>query len=108
MTSGMLSYKGALINGKWTGGENAEIISVLNPSTGKEIGQISACGKDLANKALEAAEASFITWSKLGINERARHILAFRDVLVAKKVETIQKSLFLASGILNNKDSSQI
>ena len=100
----MLSYKGALINGKWTGGENTEIISVLNPSTGKEIGQISACGKDLANKALEAAEASFITWSKLGINERAKHILAFRDVLVAKKVEIMDVLVKETGKVTSNAD----
>ena len=35
MPSDYLSYKGALINGKWIGGEDTEMISVLDPSNGK-------------------------------------------------------------------------
>ena len=100
----MLSYKGALINGKWTGGENAETISVFDPSTEKEIGQISACGKDLANKALEAAETSFIPWSKCGINERAKYILAFRDALLSKKRDIVDLLIKETGKVTSNAD----
>ena len=36
------------------------------------IGEVSACKGDLAIKALEAAQKSFASWSKLGINERSK------------------------------------
>ena len=84
-----LSYKGAFIDNKWIGSENTENIFVLDPATGKEIGTISACKKDLAKKALIAAERAFVSWSKIGINERAKHILAFRDELLANKTEIV-------------------
>ena len=51
MDSNFLSYKGALVDGKWIGVESTETILVLDPSTGNNIGEISACKSDLAQKA---------------------------------------------------------
>ena len=77
----MVSFQGALIDGKWSGGEGCsgkKDIAVLNPGTGETIGTVSACEKKDADLALVAAERAFPAWSKLGIDGRAKHILAFR------------------------------
>ena len=53
------------------------------------LSHVSACGKDQANNALQAAEKAQPGWSKLGIEGRAKHILAYRDALLAKKAEIV-------------------
>ena len=74
----MKSFQGALIDGKWSGKSSGKDIAVLNPGTGDTIGSVSACGKKDADSALVAAERAFLAWSKLGIDGRSKHILAFR------------------------------
>ena len=75
----MKSYQGALIDGKWSGKSfNGKDIAVINPGNGETIGSVSACDKKEADLALVAAERAFPAWSKLGIDGRSKHILAFR------------------------------
>jgi len=82
----MKSYQGALIDGKWSGkSSNGKDIAVINPGNGEPIGSVSACDKKEADLALVAAERAFPAWSKLGIDGRSKHILAFRETLVAHK-----------------------
>ena len=83
----MKSFHGALIDGKWSGksfnGKESWLIhpkdiAVINPGNGEPIGSVSACDKKDADLALVAAERAFPAWSKLGIDGRSKHILAFR------------------------------
>ena len=43
------------------------------------------CGSAETEKALKAADKAFPSWSKLGIEGRSKHILAFRDALTSQK-----------------------
>jgi acyl-CoA reductase-like NAD-dependent aldehyde dehydrogenase len=79
------SFRGAFINGAWTGGDGLSSIDVTNPATGEACGTISACGAIEANSALEAAKAAAGAWGKASINERAEHIERYKAKLVENK-----------------------
>lgn len=61
------------------------------------MGHVSACGREQADKALEAAKAAGLTWGKTSIDHRAKHIMAFRDKLNEQK-EAILKVLMAETG----------
>ncbi|MDM5338547.1 NAD-dependent succinate-semialdehyde dehydrogenase [Fictibacillus enclensis] len=69
------------IDGEWKDAENTNTISVVNPSTGKTIGQIPNGGRSETRNAIEAAERAFKMWSNLTANERGDYLLKLRDLM---------------------------
>ena len=57
------------IDGEWVS-ETAETAPILNPSTGKVIGQLPLADKALVDRALASSAAAFKAWSKTPLAER--------------------------------------
>ena len=53
------------INGEWIDSHKGDFETLLNPSNGKEIGQVPLCDSKQSREATFAAAQAFQTWSKL-------------------------------------------
>lgn len=101
----MVSFKGALINGVWTGeADDLKALPVFNPATGQEIGQVTACQAEHANQALNAARQAATTWGVSSINERAALIAAYKEKLLEKKQEIIELDVAETGKVTGNAE----
>lgn len=69
------------INGESNSDSN-ESSKILNPSYGKEIGEVAHASKESINTAIECAANAFNEWSKTGLGYRAELILKFRQLII--------------------------
>ena len=69
------------INGESSSDSN-ESSKILNPSYGKEIGEVAHASKESINTAIECAADAFNEWSKTGLGYRAELILKFRQLVI--------------------------
>ena len=60
-----------LINGEWCDAASGKTLDVINPATGKPIGEVAHAGIADLDRALEAAQRGFLAWRKIPANERA-------------------------------------
>lgn len=86
------------INGELVEGTDAPI-TVYSPATGEKIVDIASVSAEQAQMALESANETFKTWSKLTIAQRETYILKYADVLEAHREEIIDL-LMLETGKL--------
>jgi len=84
------------INGEWLG-EDFETIDVLNPATGKVIGQIPNATTEHTNSAIEAAHQAFLEWSKKTSNERATYLKKLHSLILLNK-EELARTITLEMG----------
>ena len=77
------------INGKWTNGSSKKFITVLNPATGKPIGEIACAEQDDVNAAVESANNAFKSRVLVDMPpmERAKLMRAIADELRAVSKE---------------------
>ena len=86
-----------LINGKLSPAKAEAKISVLNPSTGENIGEAPQCNKVDVNIAVDSAEAAFQKWKKVPARERGKIMTAAARKLEDRKNE-IETLLALDTG----------
>ena len=73
-----------LIDGEWIGADARETSAVVNPATGRAIGQVPhATAADL-DRALAAAEREFPRWRKVSPRERGRILKRAADLMHAQ------------------------
>ena len=82
-----MKFMKMLINGEWVSSQSGEEIKKINPSTGEVFGLFPAGTKEDVDRAIDAAEDSFATWSDTTSVERARILYRARDLIVAKREE---------------------
>lgn len=74
------------INGEWTVNGD-DVIQVMNPATGEQVGTVPNGGEAEATAAIEAAAAAFPGWSKTTVYERAELLMKWHDLLLEHKEE---------------------
>ncbi|GKW45166.1 NAD-dependent succinate-semialdehyde dehydrogenase [Planococcus sp. NCCP-2050] len=74
------------INGEWTVNGD-DVIQVMNPATGEQVGTVPNGGEAEATAAIEAASAAFPSWSKTTVYERAELLMKWHDLLLEHKEE---------------------
>lgn len=62
----------ALIDGQWITAQSGGHLDVIDPASGDVIGTVPDCGSAETDKAIEAAEKAFRSWSKVPAGERAQ------------------------------------
>ncbi len=94
-----------LIGGQWVQSDSGETIDVTNPATGAVIGTVPRSGQAETRRAIEAAQAAFLTWRKTSALERSKLLRKLHDAIMdnqealAVLLTTEQgKSLFEARG----------
>ena len=85
------------VNNDFLTSDGEELIAVLNPATGQQIAHVTAATAAEARAGVEAAAHAQRAWRRLTSVERAGHLRALADMLVARK-EKIGEVLALESG----------
>jgi aldehyde dehydrogenase len=82
------------IGGQWVAPASGEYFDNISPIDGKPFTKAARGNKEDIDKALDAAQKAFITWSKSSAAERGRVLLAIADVMeknleLLARVETV-------------------
>jgi aldehyde dehydrogenase (NAD+) len=83
----MKAHDGMYIDGAWRSAAGRDTIGVVNPVDEQVIGRVPAGTAEDVEAAVRAARAAFPAWAATAPAERAAHLAALRDVLVARKDE---------------------
>jgi len=75
----------AYVDGKWCAAESGDVIQVDNPADGSIIGTIPSMGRGDAFNAVDTAYSAFATWRRLLAHERADHLIAWHDEMLAHR-----------------------
>lgn len=75
------------VNGAWCGQESNELTEVVNPATQQVIGAVPTGGAIEATQAVDAASASFKSWSKLTAEERYKILMKWHYLIDENKEE---------------------
>ncbi|WP_027417028.1 NAD-dependent succinate-semialdehyde dehydrogenase [Aneurinibacillus terranovensis] len=70
----MAELKKMYINGEWVEAEGGDKLEVINPSTGETVGIVTFGDSRDAQKAIDAADVAFKSWSKLTARERSKYL----------------------------------
>jgi len=92
----MKTYRN-FIHNTWVASDNGALLAVDNPANEKIVAHVSAASAAQVNAACEAAALAQRAWRKLPSTERARHLHALADALVARK-DAIGAALARESG----------
>jgi aldehyde dehydrogenase (NAD+) len=71
------------INGRFVPAASGETLATLNPHDNSVIADVSMAGPSDIDRAVEAAQAAFPTWSRLAAMERGRLLLKLADAIEA-------------------------
>ncbi|RUR36589.1 NAD-dependent succinate-semialdehyde dehydrogenase [Vreelandella populi] len=72
----------AYIDGSWVAADSGEQINVINPATGKPVGDMPRLGKAETERAIDAADAALPAWRALTAQERADMLLKWHDLML--------------------------
>lgn len=70
------------IGGEWLESVSSQTESVFNPATGKVIAEVPLSTKEEVERAVQAANEAFQTWSKTAVPRRARVLFKYQQLLV--------------------------
>ena len=76
------------INGESNSDSNKSS-KIINPSYGKQIGEVAYATKESTDSAIEFAAEAFKTWSLTGLGYRAELILKFRQLVIERTDEIL-------------------
>jgi succinate-semialdehyde dehydrogenase/glutarate-semialdehyde dehydrogenase len=86
-----------LIGGAWVQADTGATIDVTNPATGLKIGTVPKSGKAETRRAIEAADAAFLTWKKTSVLERHKLLRKLHDLILDNQ-QTLAELLTLEQG----------
>ena len=78
-----LLQNGAFINGKWV--DLKDKFKVINPANGEFLGDVSNCGADHTQQAIDAAEKAFESWKKTLAEERRQLLMNWANLIEENK-----------------------
>ncbi|PSJ61777.1 NAD-dependent succinate-semialdehyde dehydrogenase [Kumtagia ephedrae] len=70
------------IGGEWVQADSGKTVDVTNPATGLVIGTVPNSGKAETRRAIEAAEAAFLSWKKTSVLERHKLLRKLHDAIM--------------------------
>ncbi|MEH6526106.1 MAG: NAD-dependent succinate-semialdehyde dehydrogenase [Sneathiella sp.] len=73
------------IDGQWCSADNGAVFDVFNPATGETIKSVPAGGAGDAKKAIAAAEAAFVDWSKTTAYQRSAFLYKAYQIMLERK-----------------------
>lgn len=75
----------AYVNGRWTAAEGGRAISVTDPATGAELGEVASLSAEGSAAAVDAAHATFPAWSQLLPQERSALLRRWFDLMIENR-----------------------
>ena len=73
----------AYVDGKWVHGDGGREEAVIDPATGETLGHIPSLEPGQISAAVAAADAAFVQWRALRVDERCERLLGWHDLLQA-------------------------
>lgn len=70
------------INGEWVESLSDNYETVVNPATGEAIAEVPLSTKEDVERAVQAADEAFKTWSQTAVPRRARILFKYQQLLV--------------------------
>lgn len=70
------------INGEWVDSLSEKSEVVVNPATGEELARVPLSTKEDVERAVQAADEAFKTWSQTAVPRRARILFKYQQLLV--------------------------
>ncbi|WP_417617906.1 NAD-dependent succinate-semialdehyde dehydrogenase [Oceanisphaera sp.] len=70
------------INGHWCQASSGKTISVYNPATGEELGQVPDMGQAETLSAIDAAQSALVSWREVTPKERARVLRRWFELIL--------------------------
>lgn len=86
-----------LIDGQWTGSSDGKVFEVVNPATEEVVATSPKATKEDINKAVEAADKAFKTWSKLSPFKRGEILRKASEIVMENSLE-IAKLMTMEQG----------
>lgn len=87
----------AYINGKWCAADDGGVIEVTNPADESVLGTVPRMGAAETARAVETAHAALATWRRRLAHERADHLMAWHDEMLAHR-EDLARLMTLEQG----------
>jgi malonate-semialdehyde dehydrogenase (acetylating) / methylmalonate-semialdehyde dehydrogenase len=78
------------IDGQFTTHRSSRLGAVYNPSSGRQVAEVSFASTAVVNEAVAAAEAAFAPWAGMPAHVRARVLFRFRD-FVEKNLDRLAR-----------------
>lgn len=78
------------INGQWCQANNANTVTVYNPATGEELGQVPDMGPEETQAAIDAAQLALIGWRAVTPKERARLLRRWFELILENQEDLAQ------------------
>lgn len=75
----------AYVNGQWIAADDGATLDVTNPADGSVIARVPALQAAETRRAIEAAEARFVTWREVPAAERARLLEVWFQLIMANQ-----------------------
>ncbi|MDA7027950.1 CoA-acylating methylmalonate-semialdehyde dehydrogenase [Bacillus sp. CLL-7-23] len=73
------------INGEWIDSASAEVEEVINPANGNIIAYVPLSTRVDVNRAVQAAQQAYQTWSVVPVPNRTRHLYKYLQLLQKQK-----------------------
>jgi succinate-semialdehyde dehydrogenase / glutarate-semialdehyde dehydrogenase len=86
-----------LVGGQWSEADDGATFDVTSPSTGDRVAFLPDCGPDETRRAIGAAARALPAWAALPAAERARVLIAARDLMLERR-EELARLLSLEEG----------
>jgi acyl-CoA reductase-like NAD-dependent aldehyde dehydrogenase len=92
-----LRHASMLIDGKWVGSASGAVLDVENPAKRRPIADIPRGGAEDVDRAVQAAQKAFTTWSRVPPRQRGRMLLRIAEALEAR-IEEMARTIALETG----------
>ena len=86
-----------LIGGEWVQADSGATIDVINPATGLKIGTVPKSGRAETKRAIEAANATFLSYRKTSALERSKLLRKLHDAIMDNQ-DSLAELLTLEQG----------
>ncbi len=77
----------AYVAGEWVDADGGDVLPVLDPATGAELGSVPRMGAAETRRAIEAARAAQPAWRRMLAKERARILRRWSDLMLEHREE---------------------
>lgn len=71
-----------LIGGKWTAADDGQTLSVIDPASGRLLGEVPCCGASETQRAIAAADNALPAWRALTARRRAQLLQAWNRLIL--------------------------
>ena len=85
------------VDGAWVDSESQEALDILNPATGKSIGQVPLSTAAEVDEAVKAAHEAFADWRSTPSMARAQYLFRLKE-LVTQHLEELARILVQEEG----------